>query len=364
MAATRYTEIGRGQYGVVYADRGRPGTVLKTFADPGLWEQEVHALQLVRDLDPGHVFTPKVFELGAGDAIRYEHAGTDFGTLLRQAAYPDPDPDPVSDPDSATDHDSDSDSDPNDGPITTPRQWLDIRVHVLDVLRGVDAFANAGVLHNDIKFENLMRTPTGRGVLVDFGLLSRGPRADMFTTGKFSWWLPPDCAVFWCVCMSARHPHRAGHFLAEVVHRVEQWRACAQERCTTIARATPPCLDVDDAEHTGATRRQLRAAVKALAARFDPREEDGDGHDADEDDDAYMARMHARLTASRNKELAAAVLTSDVYSMGLVLATVGRVHGLEALDPIAAQATTCNMFQRPSSGWLYRKTRALFCGHE
>jgi len=77
------------------------------------------------------------------------------------------------------------------GPLP-PRRVADIGLQVLDALRAAHA---AGILHRDVKPENVLLQPDGRVVLTDFGIATMPDETGLTTTGAVTGtpaFLPPE----------------------------------------------------------------------------------------------------------------------------------------------------------------------------
>jgi tRNA A-37 threonylcarbamoyl transferase component Bud32 len=78
-----------------------------------------------------------------------------------------------------------------EGPLP-PRRVADIGLQVLDALRTAHA---AGILHRDVKPENVLLQPDGRAVLTDFGIATMPDETGLTTTGMVTGtpaFLPPE----------------------------------------------------------------------------------------------------------------------------------------------------------------------------
>jgi WD40 repeat protein len=77
-----------------------------------------------------------------------------------------------------------------------PLPWRDVAKIMLGVCRGVGALHSAGLVHRDLKPDNVMLTPDGRAIVIDLGLALAPDRDDRLTrTGGFVGtvcYMPPE----------------------------------------------------------------------------------------------------------------------------------------------------------------------------
>jgi serine/threonine protein kinase len=309
------TKVGAGTNGVVWQCPGS-ATVVKTFTSEMEWQREAAAYSAVKRIDPEDGFTPRVYSchshVNGLVGIQMEHAGVDLMAITR------------------------------DRPQDVRVEWLD------PVLRGLRVMAAHGYLHNDVRAENIMVQATcGRTLLVDFGLMSQGPRRDLCLKGKFAWWLPPDAAVFRCACLNIldAHPDAVAERKERLLWDLDMWR----DRHNDLRPdAGLPFTPDQAASQTLAALHTMERLVRK--ARVLPK------HAGDEiiNPDPAVAAAFEAVDSGGTAELnhvRDALMTSDFYGLGQtlhLLACVSSVCNRPAGPAmLAARAMcTCNPFKR------------------
>jgi serine/threonine protein kinase len=285
---------------------------------------EAAALETVLSrLDPSHAFTPRIYDAhgcvnDGQPCIVMEHAGSSLWAMLVT------------------------------GDWSRARWKARCEAQVLKSLRtaahGLAVFATNGCLHNDVKLENIMWgcADGGRTVLVDFMLLSHGPRQDIATFGKSSFWLPPDGLAFRAGCLAARRPGHLHRLRDAAIQEAVHWWTYGAKHHRDHGLPWP-AMDL------AVATKDLSTAIDAVCLWASHGAWGDQPADADEDDDhTYLTRVHAGVTPG--SPLWGPMMTSDVYGLGLVatctLQATGACPGLLRWLP---QTLSWNMFARPTA---------------
>jgi serine/threonine protein kinase len=295
--------LGRGAHGEIWHCL-RTNTVVKTFATNSDLVRETAAYKVLQTLDPHNTFTPKIYGTYGASGIRMEFAGTDLMSLM-------------------------STKDPPDPTCLAP------------IGHGLQSLVYNGYLHNDVRAENIMSRHMAGGcsrtVLVDFGLMSRGPRRDLCTSSRFSWWLPPDGPVFWCACLNVfdSDAANASERVEEVLSSLAEARVrYAQVRSLPFPPHSQESAESDTVEAIRVMQGLVRRAGLVPTSSKRPV------------DRAHTALLS--LTHPAAVRIWDAMMTSDFFGLGHTLYELAcrtpTVHS-QSLHK-ARGMTSCNMFTR------------------